>query len=282
MSFHLAGIVPLVSKPMDFCMDWHDCLMPLAPNFYAIERAVLECAYAGCETIWIVANDDATPLIRHRLGDYVQDPVWIGRKNKYPSQARKPIPIFYVPCPINHSNKSHCVSWTILHGAQTAYNVGANLSKWCAPNRFYVSFCHGVYPARILRPVRREISRDSNFALTFHDKSFATGDMLGFTFNIIQMHQAVDMFREVDKSLLWGKELENEEQYYEENFPLDKVFEHVILYIDKELEVPWFHQIDGWENYCQFLASPEKSEMRHPGRLIISYREFNPLGEDNE
>ena len=282
MSFHLAGIVPIVTKPMDFCMDWHDCLMPLAPNFYAIERAVLECAYAGCETIWIVANDDTTPLIRHRLGDYIQDPVWIGRKNKYPSQARKPIPIFYVPCPRTHVNKNHCISWTILQGAQTAYNIGSNLSKWYAPNRFYVSFCHGVYPTQILRPARREISKDSNFALTFRDKSFTTGDMLGFTFNIEQMNQAVEVFKEVDNSLLWGEELENEKEYYEENFALDKVFGHVILYIDEGLEVPWFHQIDGWENYCQFLASPEKSEMRHPGKLIISYREFNPLGEDNE
>lgn len=44
MSLHLAGIVPVVTKPMDFQLDWHDCLMPIAPNFYAIERAVLECA----------------------------------------------------------------------------------------------------------------------------------------------------------------------------------------------------------------------------------------------
>ena len=282
MSFHLAGIIPIVSEPMDFCMDWHDCLMPLAPNFYAIERAVLECAYAGCETIWIVANDDTTPLVRHRLGDYIQDPIWIGRKNRFPSQSRKPIPIFYVPCPKEHENKDHCISWTILHGAQTAYTIGANLSKWYAPNRFYVSFCHGVYPTKVLRPVRREISRDSNFALTFNDKSFATGDMLGFTFNIEDMNQAINMFREVDKSLLWGEELENEKEYYRDNFTLDKVFEHVILYTNEGLELPWHYQIDSWASYCQFLASDEKSEMKHPGKLVISYREFNPVGEDSE
>tara|TARA_R110002072_G_scaffold222628_3_gene379730 strand:+ start:2366 stop:3214 length:849 start_codon:yes stop_codon:yes gene_type:complete len=282
LSFHLAGIIPVANEPLDFNMDWHDCLMPLAPNFYAIERAVLECAYAGCETIWIIANDNTTPLVRHRLGDYIQDPVWIGRKNKFPSQSRKPIPIFYIPSSRDHKNKNHLISWNILHGAQTAHAISADLSKWVAPNRFYVSFCHGVYPTEILRPVRLGISKDINFALTFRDKSFATGDMLGFTFNIKQMNQAVDMFKEVNKSLLWGEELENEKEYYEENFALDKVFGHVILYIDEGLEVPWFHQIDGWENYCQFLASSEKSEMRHPGKLIISYREFNPLGEDNE
>ena len=82
MSNHVVGIVPLVTEPMDFNLDWHDSLMPIAPNYYAVERAVLECAYAGCKTIWIVANDDTTPLIRHRLGDYIQDPVRQNTKTK--------------------------------------------------------------------------------------------------------------------------------------------------------------------------------------------------------
>ena len=278
----MAGVVPLVAKPMDFQMDWHDCLMPLAPNFYAVERAVLECAYAGCGTIWIVANDDTTPLVRHRLGDYIQDPVWIGRKNKYPSESRKPIPIFYVPIPRKHENKARCISWTILQGAQTAYSVSANLSKWYAPNRFYVSFCHGVYPAKILRPARRKISTDFNFALTFRDKSITTGDMLGFTFNVEDMNQAVDMFKKVEKSLLWGENLEDQLKYYQNNFALDKTFECVIIDIDEGLELPWHYQIDSWASYCQFLASDEKSEMKHPGKLVMSYREFNPVGENSE
>tara|TARA_R110002124_G_scaffold207407_1_gene373900 strand:- start:1394 stop:2242 length:849 start_codon:yes stop_codon:yes gene_type:complete len=282
LSFHLAGIVPLVGKPMDFRLEWHDSLMPLAPNFYAVERAVLECAYAGCETIWVIANDDIAPLLRHRLGDYIHDPISIGRKNKYPSQSRKPIPIFYVPCPAKHKNKSHCISWTILHGAKTAYDIGATLSKWVAPGSFYVSFCHGVYPTKVLRPVRRQISRATNFTVTFQDKSVATNNLLGFTFNVEQMNKALNKFMETDKSLLWGEDLKNEKQFYEENFSLDKVFKHVILYKREQLEVPWFHQIDSWENYCQFLASPEKSQMKHPGKLIISYREFNPVGEDSE
>lgn len=282
MSFHLSGIVPVVSKPLDFQMDWHDCLMPLAPNFYAIERAVLECAYAGCETIWIIANDDTSPLVRHRLGDYVQDPVWIGRKNKFPSESRRPIPIFYVPMPTIDDNKEHCISWTILHGAKTAYDIGAGLSKWVAPSRFYVSFCHGIYNPKILRPVRREISKDINFAVTYRDKSFATNDYLGFTFNIEQMNKGLNIFKETDKSLLWGEELENEKEYYEKNLSLDKVFGSVVLSNREQLEAPWFHPIDGWAPYCTFLASDEKAEMRHPGKLIISYREFNPVGENDE
>ena len=282
MSFHLAGIVPVTTKPMDFCMDWHDCLMPLAPNFYAIERAVLECAYAGCETIWIIASDDTTPLVRHRLGDYIQDPISLGRKGRFPSLERRPIPIFYVPADKRHDNKSDCVSWTILHGAKTAYDVSANLSKWFAPSRFYVSFSHGIYQPQLLRPLRKEISKDINFAVKFLDRSYINDDMLGFTFNVAQLKESLEIFRETDSSLLWGEKLENEKEYYENNFSLDKVFGHVIIGIDKELEVPWFHQIDGWDSYCDFLSSEDRKGMKHPGPLIMSYREFNPVGEDNE
>lgn len=282
MSFHLAGIIPVANEPLDFDMEWHDCLMPLAPNFYAIERAVLECAYAGCETIWIVADDDTTPLVRHRLGDYVQDPVGLGRKNKFPSLSRRPVPIFYVPSSKEHENKKHSISWNILHGAKTAYDISAELSKWVAPNRFYVTFCHGVYSAEVLRPIRKEISKDINFALTFGDKSFATNDLLAFTFNIEQMEEALQLYKSVDNSLLWGEDLEDQLKYYRDNFTLDKVFGCVIIDIDEGLELPWHYQIDSWASYCQFLASDEKSEMKHPGELVISYREFNPVGENNE
>ena len=96
--FHLAGIVPVAGQPLDFNMPWHDCLMPIAQNYLAVERAVLECAYAGCETIWVVCHDDMQPLIRHRLGDYVQDPVWVLRHFSLEKRGyRKPIPIHYVP-----------------------------------------------------------------------------------------------------------------------------------------------------------------------------------------
>ena len=52
--FHLAGIVPIGGQRLDFNMPWHDCLMPLAPDYTLIHHAILECAWAGCETIWVL------------------------------------------------------------------------------------------------------------------------------------------------------------------------------------------------------------------------------------
>ena len=256
--------------------------MPVAPNFYAVERAVLECAYAGCETIWIIANDDTTPLVRHRIGDFVQDPVWLGRKSKFPSQQRRPIPVFYVPMPTKHENKRNCISWTTLYGAKTSLEIGDSISKWISPDRFYVSFPYSVYQTEILRPVRANISKDTNFALNYEGKSFKTNDMLGFTFNKEQMTKIMAMFRETENSFLLGDNLSNEETFFENNFTLDKTFGCVIMDIDEGLSVPWYYPIDSWDAYCKYMAFDDKSSIHHPGHLVMSYREWNPVGVDSE
>ena len=94
-SFHLAGVIPVAGQPLDFHFSWHDCMMPLSPNYLAIHHAVMECAWAGCETIWITCHSDMQPLIRHEVGEYVYDPVWYGRSYEYrPSEVRKIIPTY--------------------------------------------------------------------------------------------------------------------------------------------------------------------------------------------
>ena len=277
----MAGVVPIVTKPMDFNMDWHDCLMPIAPNYYAIERAVLECAYAGCKTIWIVANDDTTPLVRHRLGDYIQDPIWLRRQCKFPSNKRTLIPIFYVPCPPEHKNKEYCISWTILRGASVASRVGGSISKWLKPASFYVAFPYSVYPPEFLRQHRIRLTKEDGFFLKFKKQSVGTSNFLGFTFNFKQFESMRDKFYKIEDSLLLGEELENEKEYFKDKFSLDNIFKCAILIEQDGFEIPWFYQIDSWDSYCDFLSSEEKSELRHPGKLVISYRELNPIGVDN-
>lgn len=62
--WHMAGIIPIAMSPLDFKMPWNDALMPIAKNTCAIERNVCECAFAGCETIWIICNSETIPLVR--------------------------------------------------------------------------------------------------------------------------------------------------------------------------------------------------------------------------
>jgi len=54
---HIAGIVPIAGqRRADYVFPWHDCLMPLNKDYYAIERAVYECAVVGCDAVWIVSD----------------------------------------------------------------------------------------------------------------------------------------------------------------------------------------------------------------------------------
>jgi len=53
---HLAGIVPIGGKALDFKMPWHDSLIPVAPDYLAVEQAVYQCGIAGCKSIWVVGH----------------------------------------------------------------------------------------------------------------------------------------------------------------------------------------------------------------------------------
>ena len=274
----VVGIVPVVSEPTGFNLDWDDTLIPIAPNFYAVERAVLECAYAGCTTIWIVANDDTTPLIRHRMGDYVQDPVYVGRMDTYPATTRKTISLYYAPIHLDHENKKWCIAWSILDGARTAYNIHSEISKWTAPRKFYVAFPFGVTYPDVVRQHRRTMAKTKEDFLFFHEgKSVLTGDQVSFSFNLQQMHDAIALFE--DEEVYFG---EDDKEYYRDNYSLDKVFSKALKGQKEIVELPWFYQIDSWDKYCKYMASEERREMRHPGKLILSYREYSPIGRDVE
>jgi len=288
--FHLAGIIPVAGQMLDFQMDWSDCLMPLAPNYTAIERCVMECAYAGCETIWIVANDDIAPLLRHRVGEFVQDPAFFGKEpGRNSSLSQRRVPIFYVPLSIKDHGKRDCLSWSVIHGSLTAFRVGSNLSKWVAPNKYYVSFPYGVYSPEAVRPYRKIISSQRHFALTYEGKTVADGCYLGFTFG---KDEFLEFRREIRKgtglysseNLKDGKyptsKLPIEERYSARFFDLAKVFKHVIL--EETGQVPWYYAIDTWESYCNFLGSPDRHKVERPPNYILNYKEWNLLGVDDD
>ena len=288
-SYHLAGVIPLAGQPMEFNFPWHDCCMPLASDYLAIERAVLECAYAGCETIWIVCNDDIQPLIRHRLGDYINDPVWAFRKHdSRPSENRKQIPIFYVPVHPNDRDKRDCLAWSVLYGALSAYNISLKISKWVIPDRYYATFPYGVYPVEFLRQYRKNISSDKAFALSYCGKTIKNNEYLAFTFNS-------EDFIKVRKNLrkqATGKYITNKdggipketlplhERYSARFFTLDQVFKPLDLTNAFISEVTWYHNIDSWEGYCNFLASEDRKNIHAPSKHILNYREWNSIGND--
>ena len=263
--------------------------MPISPNYLAIHHAVMECAWAGCETIWVVCHHEMQPLIRYELGEYVQDPVWFNRKHsKHYSEARKIIPIYYVSIHPNDRAKRDCLGWSALYGANTAYWTSKKMSKWLVPDRYYVSFPYGIYDNEILRKQRKHISSADRFYLTFHGNSVKNNLYLGFTFDGEDFKTIRNNLRKSATGLrppgqgLTREVLPIEERWSARHFSLDKVFESVIIDKDtKRVDVDWYYGIDNWESYCELLSSPHRHSPARPYKKILKYSELNPIGVDN-
>ena len=270
---HLAGIIPVVHNSLEFNMDWHDCLMPIAPGYTAIEHSVYECAMAGCHTIWIIAADDVSPLVRRRIGDFVQDPVFLGRKGKFPSKDRRPIPVFYTPSDEHRDS----AAWSIVQGALRATEVSSAITKWLAPEKFYVSFPQSVYDAKFLRQYRQSIINEDNVLLSAEGRTVRDGEHAAFTFGPNDLKKSLALLNRLENDNLFG----DQENDTKDVFSLDKVFSHVIIQESEQIELSFYHSINSWDGYCNYLSSEHSGLIRHPGKLIISYREWNPVGTDD-
>ena len=293
--FHLAGIIPVSGQELDFNMPWHDALMPIAQNYLAVERAVAECAYAGCKTIWIVCNDDIEPLIRYRLGDMVEDPVWAYRNmDPQPAKSFKPIPIFYVPIHAKDVDKRDCLSWSVLYGALMACKVSSSISRWVVPARCYVAFPYGVYQPWIVREQRAamKITSRNGFFITHDGKTVKDGEYLGFTFKTADIKKYTKNLRKKATSG-WQKptypgektkKLPISERYSGRFLTLADIFG--IIDIDEKndtlFEAPWYFNVDNWKKYCYYISSEESTQVKRPSKKILHYREWNKLGGDND
>jgi len=238
--FHLAGIVPVTGVKLDFNMPWHDSLMPVGQDYLAVEHAVFECACAGVSTIWIVCKEGTTPLIRHRLGDWVHDPVEIDKVAKNPrstmNDSIRRIPIYYVKIKPIDFERRESLGWSTLVGAINSFRMSFRVSKWLIPDKYFVSFPYGLYDPTTLRKKRHMLRSSKSYVVSHNGKSIVDGLHTAFTFDR-------DVFvyarREVRK-------------YKTE---LDEIFKSVILDEPTEIEIPWYHQIDSWENYREYQAS---------------------------
>ena len=276
-SFHLAGIVPVAGQDLDFNFPWHDSMMPISENYLAVERSVQECAMAGCETIWVVCHMDTQKLIRHRIGDWVYDPVSL-KRGPLSSYEEKEIPIFYVPIHPKDRDRRDCLGWSVLYGALSAYHVSRKLSRWVIPDKFYTSFPYGVYSPEVLRSHRKKISSKETFALTYDGKTVKDGEYLGFTFDAEDFKSCRKHVRDmaVNYKDSDGEVLPLEKRYSARNFSLDIVFENVIIGNTVELED--YYNIDCWENYTKYMKAD--FNLLKPERM--KYNEWNPVGFDGE
>ena len=283
MKKHVAGIVPVAGFKSDIDLPWHASLMPIGPDYLAIERSVVECAYAGCNTIWIVCNDDVTPLVRHRLGEKIQDPVYAHRHFQHnKNDVKRPIRIYYVPLSIRDVNKRDNLAWSAMYGAKTAHSIISKISKWLTPDKFYISWPYGHYDPAAPRSHRRAIL-EGDFALSHEECSAKDGLYLGMTLTLAQINLLFSQVREKSSGLWVDPEtrtqmLSREERYSYRNLALSEVFESLEMVNYTYGPVDKYNSLDCWSSYCSFLATgPTVTRPK-----LLKYSEWNEIGIDEE
>ena len=259
MKKHLAGIIPVSGVKSDFNMPWHESLMPIGPNYLAVERSVLECAYAGCNTIWIVCNDDVTPLIRYQVGEMIQDPVYNYRHFEHnKKEFKRPIRIYYVPLNIRDINKRDNLAWSAIYGAKTANKILRKISLHLAPDKFWISWPYGYYRPDVVRDARKEIS-SGNLMLCYKEETIKDNLYLGFTLEMSQIEKLI-VESKTRSTGMWKDPETRREKYSVEdrfsyrNFTLQKVFQTLECSSYSRLDVGGYHNLDNWYDYCGFLS----------------------------
>jgi len=262
---HLAGIVPVANLHTDMQLHTPECLLPLSPGFTAIQKAVFECAIAGCNTIWIVANDDLAPMVRKIVGEWTYDPVYYRRPTKFSSEQRKEIPIYYVPIHPKDRARRDSFGWSVLYGIHSAWRIAYSISHWLIPQKYYVSFPHGLYDIYDIRNHRRLIShKEKNFFLSCEGKTVKDNLPLAFTmtgedFKLCRRKVNQKTTREFLPPLPHhqypSQKLPLHERWSARDFNFDEIFEPVNEDDASHVAVPWFFDVSNWSGYRNFLAS---------------------------
>ena len=277
-------------------MPWNDALIPIAKNYLAVERAVYECAYAGCETIWIIGNRETTPILRHRIGDWVNDPTinpLTLQGLNLPYQRYKQIPIYYVPIHPKDKDIRMSQAHSILYGYRRIKQIMGSFSRWSTPGKYYVCFPHGVFTPNILQKHRPLISsKQSIFLQSPQGQTIKDGVPLSFTFDSNEYWALRRAFLD-NESLLWngtwnhdrwkfeGNHLKYEDQYTGRFIKVETLVQNITIPPESIIPLKWFYDISSWDKYCEFLASKWAKTTRRPNGFL-KYHEFSKVGVDLE
>jgi len=255
---NLAGIIPLTGRKSVFDFPWPDYLQPLREGMLAIDRSVYECAYAGCDSIWIVCGDDVAPIVKKRIGDYVMSPRYFEEKGfvKNKRYHEKWIPIFYTPMTQKDIDRRDSLGWSALHGALMAFQISDKMSQWVLPTKYFVSFPYGIYHPSFIRDHRAAIRGPESFFVSYQEKTVRDNMYLGFTFS----PEDWPKFKHHVKRQCSGgsRDIPVAERWSSRHFTLDKIFNIDVISIDKKVEIPEYYSLDTWKELQDYYASDMK------------------------
>lgn len=242
LSKHLAGIIPVSGFKGDIDSITTPGAMLIANGFYNIQRAIVECCYAGCGTIWISCDEKQATIFKKICGDFVTNMHDYERSSftKFPSDNRRVIPIFYVPLSYKNQHK-YGTGVSLIDTMQTSFTISSKLSKWIVPNRYYVASPYGVYNPEVNNH-RKEIMSDGVFMLSHKGRTAIDGEHLGFSFGVKEAKHCNYLFKRMGSI---------------DDIMLDKVIDNDIFVENKTVhEIDKYHNIWDWEGYQYMWSDP--------------------------
>ena len=262
---HLAGIVPVANLKTDFNLPTPEVLAPIGPDFTAVQKSVFECAMAGCNTIWIVANDDLAPIVKNIVGEWTYDPVYFERMSAFSSEQRREIPIYYVPIHPKDRDRRDSYGWSVLYGEYSAWKVADKISSWLTPQKYFVSFPMAIYDVYKIREYRKLINHNTNnFFLSYDGETVKNNKPIAFTFTGEDFKQCR---RSVNKATTREylppspgtqyptQKIPLKDRWSARQFNFQTVFEQVSEENATKINLDWYYDISDWSGYRNFLAS---------------------------
>ena len=254
ISSHLAGIIPVAGPPLDYNMPWHDCLMPVHNDYYAIERAVHTAAKAGCNTIWVVLHKETQRLIKHKLGEWVYDPrtVWVPPETFW---NKREIPVYYVCVNAKDRNRRDSLAWSILYGAKAATYTSKKISKWVIPKKFFVVSPYGVVNEEIIDNSRELLREEKNILFTNNNKCILDNEHLPFTFDQEVYEKCRLHFRDIYSG-------------HDTQLSFNDVFSGINQSEFNKIDIDWYYKLTNWEEYSKFVGSEHNKECVKPKYMV--------------
>lgn len=286
----MVGIVPVHNHGIkDYLFPLHPSLIPVSEELTAIERSVLECAWAGCKMIFVVINDDVSQILRKRIGVVLRDPVDVAKNYFFndPSVEMyynkiKDIGVFYVPINPRDQRARGSYAWSAVYGALVASKTLKNVAYYYKPDRYYFSFPFGVTGFGGLYRHRENFRNGQNIYFSHEGKTVKDNLPLSLTVN----EEDLEILRTyIYRGEYWKdgiSGISNKENIQNlrlaKFYTLGQVFSKLDFSNSKEVDVPFFHDISTWQGYVEMFRDPlydtnklKKDHIKMPGTDYTFY-----------
>ena len=250
----LIGCVAAEGPPLDYGFRWHDSEIPIGKDLIAVEKAILECAYLGVDSIWVTCPARLAIILRHRIGDAVIDPMIftvrcvIDRK-MYNDHARR-IPIFYIPMNYTDRGKRDSHAWAALNSGYIASRTMKDYHRRGNIDKYYLAFPYGAFPFTFLMKLRGKIWSKDRMFLSYEGQTIKDGPWLGA---VIQHDDLIDMRKWVKQNEVALANEDRNLRYSSQKYGLSDIFKNLKVGDDYDAPLKWYYDISNWDGLMTFF-----------------------------